>query len=382
MTEVFDSTPRQTSGDVLGLGPCTVRRPTLAVERVLAVFYESDKPDEGAYVEALLSHTTLSPRLSYDDVAALAPEARMGLRELIGSVCELSPTSASSDSALLTAMGERQHLLIHRAQATAGDFSRWLSEVVGGLRERAHAAARGPDTAAIVERWTRRLAEAGERAQAVLDFKEQQPLGFVVAEVHLEESFELLLAVAEHGDELMVATLESALVTPEFVELVRTAVEQPGLLDASQQEELGTGLELVLQRRWAAACRLLMGATEGMVWDAARREQVVNSSQQMLKTAHPRRPQPRRASSVNGLLDEQCGLNLEDDLRLFLHAQLWDGRAHDLRHGRVRGGERAYALWSLIALCALLDRERGARFMHEVADRIDAAVASPAASSA
>jgi hypothetical protein len=118
-----------------------------------------------------------------------------------------------------------------------------------------------------------------------------------------------------------------------------------------------------------------MGAVEGMVWDAARRDGVLNDRRELLKTAGPR-PRLRVATSVNTLLDEDVSLALEDDLRLFLHAQLWDGHGHNLRHGRVRGDERAYALWALVALCGLLERESGSRLMNDVADRIDASVAA------
>lgn len=374
MSETFDATPRQLTRDITDLGDCVVRRPTLAVERVLAGFYFSEQPDATSFVDALLSHTTLTPRLSYDDVAALPPDSRAGLRRLVASVCDLDESSGSSDRKLLDAMLERHRRLTNQTRATSQGFAFWVADVIHDMRERAHAAVRGPDVGRMVQHWTQRAIEVGDQARQLIAFYEAQPLGFVVGEVQAGRSFELLLDAAEHGDHIVVSALDGAILNRGFRDQICAAIQDADFLESPQQEELTDATELLQRRRFASSCRLLLGAVEGLVWDAARREGVVNDHRELSKTARPGRPKLRIATSVNALLDEQVGLQLDDDLRLFLHAKLWDGHGHDLRHGRVRGGEHAYALWALIAMCGLLDRECNSGLMCLVGDRIDASV--------
>ena len=59
--------------DVPGLGLSAMAVPPEAVDRLLAATYLSvDPPDARRYVNALVSHTLVSPRrLSYDDVDVL-----------------------------------------------------------------------------------------------------------------------------------------------------------------------------------------------------------------------------------------------------------------------------------------------------------------------
>lgn len=361
---------------VPGLGIAIVAAPTSADERFFARSYygESDAVASD-FVDAAVSHTTRSPALSYGDVAALAQTSRAALRLALADACGLGAAASATDEALFLAMRERSGQLAERSREQTTNLLDLLVGLSDELRTRARAAARGPDVERVIGEWGRRVKEAGDQSRQLIEFYEQQPLGFVVSEMRLDASLELLLDAAEKGDHVVLQAVEEAVLADGmFLDEVRAAVSAAACLTPAQRDELEIGLEALLSRRDAPACRLLMGASEGALWTGADRQGVVNERNELIKSHRPGRPQLRRATSVNSLLDEDVGIRLTEDFRLFLRNQLWDGHGHSLRHGRVDTRVREYSVWALIALCGWIDQEERTYLMGSIGKRLDAAL--------
>lgn len=367
--------PRNIVRDVPVVGICELRLPTLATERVLWPFYDDKNADANAFVDALVSHTLLSPRLSYDDVRTLAPSVRTALRAAVAAVCALPVASSSSDRALLDAMRARRDRLTSAAVESPASFplfiGRWLDE----MRERVHASLRGADVGKTVLAFAQRLSEAGEVARRVVQVYDEQPLAFVLLEAHFENSFELLLDTVEQGDHILADIVQSALVADgRFMAAARAAVGQSGSLSDAQKEKLSLGLEELTNGHWNSSCCLLMGGVESAIWTGATREGVIDSERRLLNTATRGRPKLRIAKSVNNLLDEGCGLLIGGHLRHFLHDKVFSGPGHELRHGRSHEGADEYSKWAFVALLGWLDCWDNTDFMTQVGDRLDAAL--------
>lgn len=357
--------------DVAGLGPSLLRPPSGATERVLRPMYEAN--DAGAFADAVISHTLLTPRLSYDDVHRLPSATRADLRRMVVAACALPEPASATDDSLLAAMRERDKWLERRSAGNAASLASYVAGWLDEMRERAHAAVRGADLGKVIAAAVQTAAEAGEAAELILKVYDEQPLAFVVLEAHVESSFELLVGAAEHGDHVLADMLQTAVIADrDFVAASHDAVQASGSLTDGQKEELAVGLAALQHGHPRAACPLLMGGVEGAIWTAAARETIIDTDRYLLKTEAPGRPKMRLATSVNNLLDGQHGLQVGSHYRHFLHDKLFNGRGHDLRHGRTHEGAEEYAKWAFVALLGWLDRSDKTEFMEQVGDRFDA----------
>jgi hypothetical protein len=384
MTETLRFPQEPVAHDVPELGLCYMRAPTFAVERILSPFYANTDSDPREFVDVLLSHTLIAPRLSYDDVHALADNVRSELRAAAARAARLPEEPAGalgpadSDKALLNAMRERFERFAEQLNESV-DAARSLFiptqsflDALHDVRERIHAAARGRDVAEMVRGWIERLVELGEVAGLAVRFFETQPLGFVVIDMTAGEAFDLLMDAAEKGDHVMADAVEQALIQDDgFMDLVCGAIRDAATLDEAHKAELLAGVRsLAGQEPFAVSCRLLLGGIEGTIWLGAEREGVTDRDRSLVKTSAGR-PKALHARNVNLLLDDRWGLDLSDDYRLFLDDQLFDGHGQDLRHGRANRGHREYAYWALIAVCGWLDRCEETELMHSVGEHLD-----------
>lgn len=362
------------------VGLCSLRVPTFATERVLWPFYDDEAADASEFVDALVSHTLLSPRLSYHDVHELPASVRAALRQAVAATCSLPAAAGGSDAGLLAAMRARRNDLAHATANRSASFSAFVGQWLEEMRERLHAWARGADVGKTVLAFAERLSEVGELARRVVEVYDQHPLAFVLLEAHCENSFELLLDAVEHGDHVLADAVQSAMVHDcRFMTSAAEAVEQSEVLTAEQKDELSLGIQALSEGRASAACRLLMGGVESALWAGAIREGVIDSERRLLKTAGPSRPRMRIATSVNSLLDEAAGLVISSYYRHFLHDKLFNGQGHELRHGRTHDGADEYAKWAFIALLGWLDRWEHTDLMVGAGDRLDALLELPVA---
>ena len=296
---------------------------------------------------------------------------------MAAEACRLHPDAAATDDALLFAMRSRWARLARDAQSLSRSFAVRISEVLADTRARMYAATRGFD----IGRWIAELAEEASRFSEDLgravDFYEQHPLHVVVQQALFRNAMHLLVETQEHGNQIVAELLANDIgKDAEFLDAVGEAVVQAPHLSREQKEELCDGITALREERYAPATRLLMGGLESAIWARAASDGVIDDDRRLLKSAATGRPKLRVAKSVNNLLDERLGMELRSDLRLFLHAQLFDGHGHDLRHGRTHARVEEYAVWALVGVCGWLDRNGDCRFMSEIGHRIDDALAA------
>jgi hypothetical protein len=363
------------------LGISQLRAPSMAVERVLSSYYADSEADAHAFVDALLSHTLIAPRLSYDDVAALPPDVRAALRTAVAEAADLplvhgpGTRPAATDVALLAAMRDRFDRLARDLQQ-ARDPARFLfapaQRFIDGLRdveERVHAGLRGRDPTELLNQWLARISELGEWARIYAEFVEAQPLGFIIMEMRAGEGLELLVDAEEQGEHVVADVVERALIRDDgFLGRVDDAIEAAASLDDPHRDELREAMDaLHAGKPWAVPCGQLLGGVEGMLWRAAEREGVIDDKRNLLKTADGGRRAPRIARNVNQLLDERVGFErVGSHLRRFLDDVLYDGVGHHHRHRRAQSeSHREYACWGFVGLCGWLDRtERKGLMLH------------------
>jgi hypothetical protein len=139
-------------------------------------------------------------------------------------------------------------------------------------------------------------------------------------------------------------------------------------ISLSQRERVMGGLRALGQpgETWAVPCDLLLGGVEGLMWELAEARNVI-------RIDHEGKPRDQRnipVRSVNGTLDMDAGLKLDESLRRFLLGRLLNSAGHDVRHRRRPELQREWTAYAIVALRGLLDETGSHQLVDALADRI------------
>lgn len=254
----------------------------------------------------------------------------------------------------------------HRLQALHASYSWWLTPQPGTVWAEILEAARDGRLAAALD-------DLGEGLRAMQEQYEASPFAFVLELTEWRTARLLLDAVDEHGEAVMLAVMERALLDPEHLDLVVDAAAQAEILDAPQRADLLAGVEALraCPSNWTVAARLLLGAYEGALWLWAQADNVIDDQRQLTS---PKPGRPGYARAISRLLEEDA-LPLPDEERRYVSHTVFNQVANDIRHGRARAGHRETTIVLLWALDAWLTTHSSIDLERDASRRVDAFVA-------
>lgn len=148
-------------------------------------------------------------------------------------------------------------------------------------------------------------------------------------------------------EQSLLNALEEVAADPVMSAIMEQLVDTMPYGTDSQRSHLRHGLEHLGQREFDRALPPLLLGFEGVLWCIAREQQIITASRMRLD-----RP-GKEVSSVEALIKLLPWVTGE--LRRFIIRCIFGGEGNAYRHGDYEGGERERALWTFVALTALLD---------------------------
>ena len=192
---------------------------------------------------------------------------------------------------------------------------------------------------------------------------ERDPRSFLYDEMVSGPAVVLIAAVRLKGEAVLIDGLEWAWGEGDLASRASASLPESPYLTPSHRTQLSAGLEYLNDKDWTLACTLLMTGVEGALWATAEAVGSVDAGRRLVISPQ----QGRILRSPNSVATEALS-DLSPSFSRYLDRQLFDGRGHDLRHGRGNQDERAHALFAASAILGWLDHYNDTGLMSELGE--------------